>query len=72
MSTNNSVIIKIDRVTKKQAGEITKEVISIKNKKAPGARGTILIGPTDQLNISKDKKLINIEGGNNKNGKKKK
>ncbi|PTY41210.1 hypothetical protein [Brachyspira hampsonii] len=64
---DKTLIIKIDGLNNKQAGQIINGVIELKSNYAPEARGTIVKGETGKIGNSHQKKL-----GGNDNGKKKK
>ena len=70
---NQSIRIKIDGLTPEEANKYAYESMKMKTKIAPNSRGTITKGPTKEFNkIEQETKMKNIEGENNKNGKKKK
>lgn len=62
-----TMIIKIDDVDTDAANKIAGDVLKSKNKHAPNARGTMVIGDKGKIGNSNQKKL-----GGNDNGKKKK
>lgn len=68
---DNSLIVKIDRLTKGQSRRLSNAIEDAKDKIAPNARGSMIKGKTNEININSGKEMLKI-GENNKNGKKKK
>ena len=68
---SNSLIVKIDGLTKPQSRRLSNAIEDAKDKIAPTARGSMIKGKTSEININSGKEMLKI-GGNNKNGKKKK
>lgn len=69
---DNSLITKIDGLTKKELRELSNTIEDAKDKIAPDARGTMIKGKTSEININSGKEMTKKIGGNNKNVKKKK
>lgn len=69
---DNSLIAKIDGLTKKESRKLSNAIEDAKDKIAPHARGTMIKGKTSDININSGKEMSKKIGGNNKNVKKKK